>query len=75
MERQSIFLRVHLFGRWIITRPSHPEMAWSGSQWVPLMGTVQICNFLSPLEALRYYIEASEIHATSQRRTLSANSS
>ena len=35
----------HIFKRWIITHLDNDELAWSGSRWVPIGGSVQICNF------------------------------
>lgn len=40
--------------RWIIVSAIDESMGWSGSQWVPLGGDVQICNFGSIPEAVIY---------------------
>jgi len=36
------------FKRWIIVPADEmdpPRLAWSGSRWVPIGGSVQVCNF------------------------------
>lgn len=46
-------------GRVIIAHPTRPFLAWSGSRWVPIFGSVQICNFDSEADA-RAYLSAAE---------------
>lgn len=50
------------FERWIIISESHPMLAWSGSRWVPMNGSVQICNFESP-EAACFYAQEVGLQA------------
>lgn len=50
------------FGRWVLVNPHYPDMAWSGSRWVPHdrglpMANVQICNFSDDNEAKKYASE------------------
>jgi hypothetical protein len=47
------------FGRWIIVSAARPDLAWSGSQWVPHRhgiptGGAQVSNFASREEAEDY---------------------
>jgi hypothetical protein len=54
--KQRVKLARDLFDRWIIV-PAHealPDLAWSGSRWVPIGGPVQICNFVSRGDAETY---------------------
>lgn len=46
------------WGRWYIVKASRMALAWSGSQWVPIGGTVQICNFGTETAAHLYAREA-----------------
>jgi hypothetical protein len=54
--KQRVKLVRDLSERWIIV-PAHdalPDLAWSGSRWVPIDGPVQICNFVSRGDAETY---------------------
>lgn len=46
--------------RWIIQHPQDDHLAWSGMRWVPMNGTVQICNFASEEDARQYAKEVIE---------------
>jgi len=49
----------NLFGRWILTNPYEPAMAWTGNRWVKIdqygFGIdVQVSNFATREEAEAY---------------------
>lgn len=50
----NVYIRQHLFDRWIVIDGEHTELAWSGSTWVPIGGNVQVSNFDSWEEAAAY---------------------
>jgi hypothetical protein len=53
------YLRVSMFGRWILIHPDDSDLAWSGSTWVRHdcgipVGRAQVCNFETSVEATDY---------------------
>jgi hypothetical protein len=59
---QSIRLAENFLKRWVIVNGAHEDLAWSGTHWVPHRqgiptGDVQICNFDSRQDALKYVKE------------------
>ena len=54
MTRTRVKLRQDLFNRWIITPADAGGFAWSGSRWVPIGGSVQVCNFDTETQADSY---------------------
>lgn len=54
------------FDRWVILHPVDAGRAWSGMRWVPVNGTVQICNFGTKEEAEAY---AQEVIVQKERNT------
>lgn len=34
-----------VFNRWLVVNAENENLAWSGSRWVPIFGTVQVSNF------------------------------
>jgi hypothetical protein len=49
-----VLLYQNIFERWIVVRADNPDLAWSGSAWVPMNGDVAISNLDSWEEAAAY---------------------
>lgn len=47
-------LQQWLFDRWILVNAGNEDLAWSGSRWVEIGGSVQVCNFDTQTEAREY---------------------
>jgi hypothetical protein len=61
-DEPGVHLAENVFGRWIVINSQHPDLAWSGSRWVPHLsgipaGGVQVSNFTIREEALEYIRE------------------
>lgn len=59
MERREAKLVKGILDRWILVHPHYPDMAWSGSRWVPHdqglpMAYVQVSNFTDEQAAKEY---------------------
>lgn len=55
---QTCYIAPTTMGRWAIANAEDPELAWSGSQWVPQRrglpaGPVQVSNFETKLSAFK----------------------
>lgn len=58
-RQRARILESRPFQRWVLANAEHPELAWSGSRWVPHTngmpsGAVQVCNFDSQDDARKY---------------------
>lgn len=60
-EQPAIRLAESIMGRWIIVHGQNPDLAWSGSRWVPhtrgLPINIQVCNFETRQQAHEYAVE------------------
>jgi hypothetical protein len=60
MERPKVRIREDLFGRWIVVSATKPDLAWSGSRWVPITkqgfpaSAVQVSNLRTESAAAEY---------------------
>jgi hypothetical protein len=44
----------HPFNLWVVLKANDLGLGWSGSQWVPLFGSVQVSNFPTAKDAKAY---------------------
>ena len=58
-------LRLAPSGRWILVNPENPQLAWSGSQWVPhsngVAADLAVIRSFGTLEELSAYVREHDL--------------
>ncbi len=56
--KQKVKIRQYApFNRWVVLKADDLSLGWSGSQWVPLYGNVQVSNFDTDFDAIMYALD------------------